>query len=46
MVKHGIPVTPVSYALWYTYVSTSDPPSTVALTDVVFHHYGTVPFSR
>lgn len=45
MVKHGIPVTPVNYALWYTYVSNDDPTLNRRIDDIVAT-YGTVPFSR
>ena len=40
MVKHGIPVTPLNYALWYTYVANEDPTLNQRIDDIVAA-YGT-----
>jgi len=44
MVKHGIPVTPLNYALWYTYVANEDPSLNQRIDDIVAA-YGTIPVS-
>lgn len=44
MVKHGIPVTPLNYALWYTYVANDDPTLNQRIDDIVAA-YGTIPMS-
>ncbi len=45
MVKHGIPVTPLNYALWYTYVANEDPTLNQRIDDIVAA-YGTIPVSK
>lgn len=45
MVKHGIPVTPLNYALWYTYVANEDPGLNQRIDDIVAA-YGTIPPTR
>ncbi len=42
MVKHSIPVTPLNYALWYTYVSHEDPTLNQRIDEVV-SAYGMIP---
>ena len=42
MVKRGIPVTPVNYALWYTYVANENPHFNQHIDDIVAT-YGTIP---
>jgi diguanylate cyclase len=45
MVKHGIPVTPLNYALWYTYVANEDPDLNQRI-DKIVAAYGTIPLTR
>ena len=45
MVKHGIPVTPLNYALWYTYVSNEDPTLNQRIDEIV-SAYGVIPLTR
>ena len=44
MVKHGIPVTPLNYALWYSYVSNEDPSLNLRIDEIVAA-YGTIPLT-
>lgn len=44
MVRHGIPVTPVNYALWYTYVTNEDPTLNKRIDEIV-SAYGTLPLT-
>ena len=44
MVKHGIPVTPLNYALWYSYVSNEDPSLNLRIDEIVAA-YGTMPLT-
>ncbi len=44
MVRHGIPVTPVNYALWYTYVTNEDPTLNRRIDEIV-SAYGTLPLT-
>lgn len=45
MVKHQIPVTPINYALWYTYVSNEDPTLNQRIDEIV-SAYGMIPSPR
>ena len=44
MVRHGIPVTPLNYALWYTYVTNEDPTLNQRIDEIV-SAYGTLPLT-
>ena len=44
MVRHGIPVTPLNYALWYTYVTNEDPTLNRRIDEIV-SAYGTLPLT-
>ena len=44
MVRHGIPVTPLNYALWYTYVTNEDPTLNKRIDEIV-SAYGTLPLT-
>lgn len=45
MVKHQIPVTPINYALWYTYVSNEDPTLNQRIDEIV-SAYGMIPLTK
>ncbi len=44
MVRHGIPVTPLNYALWYAYVSNEDPTLNLRIDEIVAA-YGMIPLT-
>lgn len=45
MVKYQIPVTPINYALWYTYVSNEDPTLNQRIDEIV-SAYGMIPLTK
>lgn len=44
MVRHKVPVTPINYALWYSYVG-DDKPALKSRLDAILENYGTCPAS-